>query len=85
MKCPVCKDRQHVDIDSADGYSQDIRECGSCGALWTFSGNERIVLRGTAEECYTSSVEIPATISEHTRFSSNEDEYVAEEARVWFS
>ena len=39
MKCPFCKGREHVEIDlHADGYSQDARECGDCGAVWTFSG-----------------------------------------------
>ena len=40
MKCPLCKSREHVEIDlHADGFSQDVRECGDCGAIWTFSGN----------------------------------------------
>ncbi len=41
MKCPVCKSREHIEIDlHADGFSQDIRECGDCGAIWTFSGKQ---------------------------------------------
>lgn len=40
MKCPLCFSRQHVEIGlHADGFSQDIRECGDCGAIWTYSGN----------------------------------------------
>lgn len=39
MKCPSCFSRQHVEISlHADGFAQDIRECGDCGALWTYSG-----------------------------------------------
>lgn len=39
MKCPLCLSRQHVEIGlHADGFSQDIRECGECGAMWTYSG-----------------------------------------------
>jgi uncharacterized Zn finger protein len=39
MKCPICKNREHIEIDlHADGFSQDARECGDCGTIWTFSG-----------------------------------------------
>jgi len=39
MKCPICKKRAHIEIDlHADGFSQDARECGDCGSIWTFSG-----------------------------------------------
>lgn len=39
MKCPICKNRAHIEIDlHADGFSQDARECGDCGSIWTFSG-----------------------------------------------
>ena len=41
MKCPMCKSRAQVEIDlHAEGFSQDARECGSCGAVWTFSGEK---------------------------------------------
>ena len=40
MKCPMCKSRNKIEIDlHAEGFSQDARECGVCGAVWTFSGN----------------------------------------------
>jgi transcription elongation factor Elf1 len=39
MKCPLCRSREHIEIGlHADGFSQDIRECGDCGAVWTYSG-----------------------------------------------
>ena len=39
MKCPLCRSREHVEIGlHADGFSQDTRECGDCGAVWTYSG-----------------------------------------------
>ena len=39
MKCPLCRSREHVEIGlHADGFSQDTRECGTCGAIWTYSG-----------------------------------------------
>ena len=46
MKCPFCKNREHVEIDlHADGFSQDIRECGACGGMWTFSGTEMKIVK----------------------------------------
>ena len=38
MKCPLCKDSAHVEVDlHADGFSQDALECGNCGCVWTFA------------------------------------------------
>ena len=49
MKCPTCKSRQHVEIDlHADGFSQDLRECGDCGCIWTFSGPQLKIIKGRA-------------------------------------
>ena len=46
MKCPLCKSRKHVELDlHADGFSQDVRECGDCGAVWTFSGEVRKIIK----------------------------------------
>lgn len=46
MKCPLCKGREHVELDlHADGFSQDARECGDCGAIWTFSGHDLKIIK----------------------------------------
>lgn len=46
MKCPLCKSRGHIEIDlHADGFSQDARECGDCGGIWTFSGNDLKIIK----------------------------------------
>ena len=46
MKCPLCKSRGHIDIDlHADGFSQDARECGECGGIWTFSGDKLKIIK----------------------------------------
>lgn len=46
MKCPLCKSREHVEIDlHAEGFSQDVRECGVCGGVWTFSGNVMKIIK----------------------------------------
>ncbi len=48
MKCPICKSRGHVEIDlHADGFSQDARECGDCGGIWTFSGAVLKIIKGS--------------------------------------
>jgi len=44
MKCPRCKERKKVALSSSDGFSQDVRECGLCGAVWTFLGEELVML-----------------------------------------
>jgi uncharacterized Zn finger protein len=44
MKCPVCGSR-NIDIREADGYSQDTRECLSCGTIWTFKDDNRKVIK----------------------------------------
>jgi Zn ribbon nucleic-acid-binding protein len=52
MKCPICKCRDHIELDlHADGFAQDLRECSDCGSIWTFS-RERlvVVVRGDCAE-----------------------------------
>lgn len=46
MKCPVCKKNEHVDINlHADGFSENIMECGVCGTLWSinYEGAEVVI------------------------------------------
>lgn len=51
MKCPVCKNREHVEIDlHADGFAQDARECGDCGGIWTYSGNDLKIIKGKTDK-----------------------------------
>lgn len=46
MKCPLCNSKQHIEIDlHADGFSQDACECGDCGGIWTYSGNELKIIK----------------------------------------
>lgn len=54
MKCPLCKSRAHVEINlHAEGFSQDARECGDCGGIWTFSGNAIKIIKGRVEKRQT--------------------------------
>ena len=40
MNCPSCSNKGHIEIDlHADGYAQDVCECGDCGTLWALSGS----------------------------------------------
>ncbi len=51
MKCPLCKSRQHIEIDlHAEGFAQDARECGDCGAVWTFSGEIIKIIKGSVQQ-----------------------------------
>ena len=38
MKCPVCQNRKHLEIDlHSDGFAENIIECSSCGAIWSLN------------------------------------------------
>lgn len=51
MKCPLCKSREHVEIDlHSDGFAQDVRECGDCGAVWTFVGDAIRIIKGKVDK-----------------------------------
>jgi len=51
MKCPLCKSKEHVEIDlHAEGFSQDARECGVCGGVWTFSGDVLKIIKGRVQK-----------------------------------
>lgn len=40
MNCPSCNSKGHIEVDlHADGFAQDVCECGACGAVWTITGN----------------------------------------------
>ena len=49
MQCPRCQNKKHVEIDlHAEGFSQDLCECGTCGCVWTCSGAESKVLKNAS-------------------------------------
>jgi len=46
MNCPRCKSKKHVEIDlHAEGFCSDICECGVCGCVWTYSGNDLKIIK----------------------------------------
>lgn len=51
MQCPLCKGKKHVETDlHAEGFSQDAWECGDCGGVWTYSGDQLKIIRGKVEK-----------------------------------
>ncbi len=44
MKCPNCGNR-NIDVNKADGFSKDTRECMKCGMIWTFADEKRTVIK----------------------------------------
>lgn len=51
MKCPLCQNREQIEINlHADGFSQDARECGRCGGIWTFSGEALKIIKGQVKQ-----------------------------------
>lgn len=46
MKCPLCNSIQHVEIDlHADGFAQHACECGDCGGIWTYVGQDLKIIK----------------------------------------
>ncbi len=84
MKCPMCHDRTHVEIDlHGEGFSGGIiKECGSCGAVWSKTSNNISLIFSPKSE---SIEELVCEQFTHTKYSSFCDEYVAEDEMVWFS
>jgi len=51
MKCPVCNDDHHVEIDThPDGFAENLEECGTCGSMWTLKGEQEIMIHGPTNE-----------------------------------
>lgn len=60
MNCPTCHDSDHIEVDThADGYADNLLECGECGTLWTTSGEEIVVLHGATRRHGSKTNECP--------------------------
>lgn len=54
MKCPLCKCRNHVEVDlHADGFAENIRECGECGGVWSNHEGDIRVIKGRVQRRQT--------------------------------
>jgi len=46
-ECPVCHNANHVEIDiHADGFANNLGECGVCGALWSMDKDNSRLIHG---------------------------------------
>ena len=55
MICPICKSKGHVEIDlHADGFAQDACECGDCGSIWTYRGEDLKIIKGRVSQKVTA-------------------------------
>ena len=60
MNCPNCRKSHHIEIDlHADGFAENLQECGDCGAIWT----ERADARGVSFKFVAGVEQGPATLS----------------------
>lgn len=49
--CPICNQKAHVEIDThADGFAENLQECGDCGALWTQKGARSLLIHGATRK-----------------------------------
>jgi hypothetical protein len=50
MECPVCQNKTRVELDThADGYAENLQECGECGALWITKGQRSVLVHGATQ------------------------------------
>ncbi|PLX71900.1 MAG: hypothetical protein C0614_14225 [Desulfuromonas sp.] len=46
-ECPICHSTNQVEIDiHADGYANNLGECGACGALWCMEKDSARLIHG---------------------------------------
>ena len=55
MNCPIRSNKEHIELDlHADGFAQDACECGDCGGIWTYRGDELKIIKGREENKVTA-------------------------------
>lgn len=48
MKCSICGNKACAEVNlHADGFVQNLQECGVCGTLWTIKGGGTILVVAT--------------------------------------
>lgn len=51
MDCPVCHGETHIEIDThADGFAENLLECGDCGALWIRKAGQSVLVHGATRQ-----------------------------------
>lgn len=53
MKCPVCKNHEHDNIDlQSDGFNEGIIECRVCGSVWSVNHGVTEIVKDTQENSF---------------------------------
>ena len=53
MKCPVCHNSEHVDLNlHAEGFNEGIIECRVCGSAWSVNHGITEIVRDAQEKSF---------------------------------
>jgi uncharacterized Zn finger protein len=53
MKCPVCKNNEHFDIDlHSNGFTENIMECPTCGTVWSVNHGVTEIVKDPQEKSF---------------------------------
>jgi glycyl-tRNA synthetase (class II) len=53
MKCPVCKNREHIGIDlHVRGFTENIVECKICGSIWSINHGVTEIVKDTQKNSF---------------------------------
>jgi uncharacterized Zn finger protein len=53
MQCPVCKHREHSDLDlHSEGFTEDIMKCRICGTVWSVNHGLTEVVEDAQEKSF---------------------------------
>jgi hypothetical protein len=53
VKCPVCKNHKHANIDlHVDDFAEKILECRICGSIWAVKHGATEIVRDTQEKSF---------------------------------
>ncbi len=51
MQCPLCKNKESVEVDlHGGGFSQGAFECGACGGVWAYSNDKLKIIKGRVQK-----------------------------------
>jgi hypothetical protein len=53
MRCPVCKNRQHSEIElHSEGFSEEIDVCVVCGTVWSINHGAMEIVKDSQEKSF---------------------------------
>lgn len=53
MKCPVCKNHEHIDIElHSNGFNEEIIECPHCGTIWSVNHGVTEIVKDPQEKSF---------------------------------